>query len=365
MEGQSGRCKIVVVGDAECGKTALLQVFAKDAYPGSYVPTVFENYTASFEIDKRRIELNMWDTSGSSYYDNVRPLAYPDSDAVLICFDISRPETLDSVLKKWQGETQEFCPNAKVVLVGCKLDMRTDLATLRELSKQRLIPVTHEQGTVLAKQVGAVSYVECSSRSSERSVRDVFHVATVASLGRGQRQLRRTDSRRGLQRSTQLAGRPDLGNGNGNGTEGEIHKDRAKSCNLMTLSWSISTSPLKDSRTASRALDTLPPQTETWLGASETLLKDPESWIEGTGEGWGPARWLSVWSQKTDPSPTGTCHTIDLGFLATWLLYFTLDFGTKQAQACSRQSSAFVLPLFSQPPSPAALRECKRISISA
>ncbi|XP_017723124.1 PREDICTED: rho-related GTP-binding protein RhoN [Rhinopithecus bieti] len=165
--------------------------------------------------------------AGSSYYDNVRPLAYPDSDAVLICFDISRPETLDSVLKKWQGETQEFCPNAKVVLVGCKLDMRTDLATLRELSKQRLIPVTHEQGTVLAKQVGAVSYVECSSRSSERSVRDVFHVATVASLGRGHRQLRRTDSRRGMQRSTQLSGRPDRGN------EGEIHKDRAKSCNLM------------------------------------------------------------------------------------------------------------------------------------
>lgn len=39
-------------------------------------------------------------SSGSSYYDNVRPLAYPDSDAVLICFDISRPETLDSVIKK-------------------------------------------------------------------------------------------------------------------------------------------------------------------------------------------------------------------------------------------------------------------------
>ncbi|XP_074892741.1 rho-related GTP-binding protein RhoN isoform X1 [Buteo buteo] len=145
MEGHLARCKIVVVGDTQCGKTALLHVFAKDCYPESYVPTVFENYTASFEIDKQRTELNMWDTSGSAYYDNVRPLAYPDSDAVLICFDISRPETLDSVLKKWQGETQEFCPNAKIVLVGCKLDMRTDLNTLRELSKQRLIPVTHEQ----------------------------------------------------------------------------------------------------------------------------------------------------------------------------------------------------------------------------
>ncbi|XP_037546826.1 rho-related GTP-binding protein RhoE-like [Nematolebias whitei] len=58
------RCKIVVVGDSQCGKTALLHVFAKDSYPENYVPTVFENYTASFEIDKQRIELNMWDTSG-------------------------------------------------------------------------------------------------------------------------------------------------------------------------------------------------------------------------------------------------------------------------------------------------------------
>uniref|UniRef100_A0A8D2MC52 Rho family GTPase 2 n=1 Tax=Zonotrichia albicollis TaxID=44394 RepID=A0A8D2MC52_ZONAL len=57
-------CKIVVVGDSQCGKTALLHVFAKDCYPEVYVPTVFENYTASFEIDKQRTELNMWDTSG-------------------------------------------------------------------------------------------------------------------------------------------------------------------------------------------------------------------------------------------------------------------------------------------------------------
>ncbi|KAL4593152.1 rho-related GTP-binding protein RhoE, partial [Arapaima gigas] len=29
----------------------------------NYVPTVFENYTASFEIDTQRIELSLWDTS--------------------------------------------------------------------------------------------------------------------------------------------------------------------------------------------------------------------------------------------------------------------------------------------------------------
>ncbi|XP_053496251.1 rho-related GTP-binding protein RhoN-like [Ictalurus furcatus] len=218
------RCKIVVVGDSRCGKTALLHVFAKDSYPESYVPTVFENYTASFEIDKRRIELNMWDTSGSTYYDNVRPLAYPDSDAVLICFDISRPETLDNVLKKWQGETQEYCPNAKVVLVGCKLDMRTDLNTLRELSKLRLIPVTHEQGTSLARQIGAAAYAECTSKNSEDSVRDVFHIATVTCVGYDTQRVKRTGSRRGLKRASQNPQRAEIL---------ERRKDRAKSCMLM------------------------------------------------------------------------------------------------------------------------------------
>ncbi|XP_056404203.1 rho-related GTP-binding protein RhoN [Hyla sarda] len=227
MDKTMSRCKIVVVGDTQCGKTALLHVFAKDCYPENYVPTVFENYTASFEIDKQRIELNMWDTSGSAYYDNVRPLAYPESDAVLICFDISRPETLDSVLKKWQGETQEFCPSAKVILVGCKLDMRTDLNTLRELSKQRLIPVTHEQGSTQARQIGAVAYVECSSKVSENSVRDVFHVTTLASVNRIHKNLKRSNSKRGLKRVSQLPGRTELL------SETEIRKDRAKSCSIM------------------------------------------------------------------------------------------------------------------------------------
>ncbi|XP_023691143.1 rho-related GTP-binding protein RhoN isoform X2 [Paramormyrops kingsleyae] len=184
MDSQSSRCKIVVVGDAQCGKTALLHVFAKDCYPEHYVPTVFENYTASFEIDKQRIELNMWDTSGSSYYDNVRPLAYPDSDAVLICFDISRPETLDSVLKK---------------------------------------------GSTLARQMGAVAYTECTSKTSENSVRDVFHVTTLASVGRVQKpQLNRSGSRRGLKRVSQMPGRTE----HAEGTPG-MRKDRAKSCLLM------------------------------------------------------------------------------------------------------------------------------------
>uniref|UniRef100_A0A8C2SUL7 Rho family GTPase 1 n=1 Tax=Coturnix japonica TaxID=93934 RepID=A0A8C2SUL7_COTJA len=51
------RCKLVLVGDVQCGKTAMLQVLAKDCYPETYVPTVFENYTACLLSDGQRVEL--------------------------------------------------------------------------------------------------------------------------------------------------------------------------------------------------------------------------------------------------------------------------------------------------------------------
>lgn len=46
---------------------------------------------------------------------------------------------------QWKGEIQEFCPNTKMLLVGCKSDLRTDLSTLVELSNHRQTPVSYDQ----------------------------------------------------------------------------------------------------------------------------------------------------------------------------------------------------------------------------
>lgn len=60
----------------------------------------FDKEYAKVDIFTNNWPVDIFLIKGSPYYDNVRPLSYPDADAVLICFDISRPETLDSVLKK-------------------------------------------------------------------------------------------------------------------------------------------------------------------------------------------------------------------------------------------------------------------------
>uniref|UniRef100_A0A1B0CCY3 NOL9 N-terminal domain-containing protein n=1 Tax=Lutzomyia longipalpis TaxID=7200 RepID=A0A1B0CCY3_LUTLO len=83
------RKKLVIVGDGACGKTCLLIVFSKDQFPEVYVPTVFENYVADIEVDGKQVELALWDTAGQEDYDRLRPLSYPDTDVILMCFSCS------------------------------------------------------------------------------------------------------------------------------------------------------------------------------------------------------------------------------------------------------------------------------------
>lgn len=55
---------------------------------------------------------------GSPYYDNVRPLCYSDSDAVLLCFDISRPDTVDAALKKVRSK-MTVLEYYELILLAC------------------------------------------------------------------------------------------------------------------------------------------------------------------------------------------------------------------------------------------------------
>ena len=65
--------------------------------------TVFENYVADIEVDGKHVELALWDTGSDDSFDRVRALAYLDSHAILLCFDISYPDSLDNVQQRVRG----------------------------------------------------------------------------------------------------------------------------------------------------------------------------------------------------------------------------------------------------------------------
>ena len=175
------RKKLVIVGDGACGKTCLLIVFSKDEFPEVYVPTVFENYVADIEVDDKTVELALWDTAGQEDYDRLRPLSYPDTDVILMCFSIDSPDSLENISEKWTPEVKHFCPNVPIILVGNKKDLRDDESVKRELAKMKQEPVKTEEGTLMCEKIGGYSYLECSAKTKE-GVINVFRTATRAAL---------------------------------------------------------------------------------------------------------------------------------------------------------------------------------------
>jgi len=184
------RKKLVVVGDGECGKTCLLIVFSKDEFPEVYVPTVFETYVADIEVDGTQVELALWDTAGQEDYDRLRPLSYPDTDVILMCFGIDNPDSFENIFEKWVPEVNHFCPNVPVVLVGNKKDLRHDKAVHEELEKRKLKPVSTDEARMLAERMKAYTYLECSAKTRE-GVREIFDTAARASFQKQQKRRHR------------------------------------------------------------------------------------------------------------------------------------------------------------------------------
>ncbi|CAO3616895.1 unnamed protein product [Mucor hiemalis] len=182
------RKKLVVVGDGGCGKTSLLVVYQKKAFPQRYVPTVFENYIANVPLDTGKIvELALWDTAGQEDYDRLRPLSYPETDVVLICFAINLRTSFTNVEDRWLPEVTHFCENVPKLLVGTKLDFRQNQDEIRRLGLvgQRLI--TEEEATALANKIGA-RYYECSAMQNI-NVDEVIEAATKAAVAGNMKRL--------------------------------------------------------------------------------------------------------------------------------------------------------------------------------
>ncbi|PKI67829.1 hypothetical protein CRG98_011802 [Punica granatum] len=166
--------KCVTVGDGAVGKTCLLISYTSNTFPTDYVPTVFDNFSANVMVDGQTVNLGLWDTAGQEDYNRLRPLSYRGADVFILAFSlISRP-SFENISRKWVPELRHYAPSVPIILVGTKLDLREDKEF--RLSYPGASTISPEQGEELKKQIGALAYVECSSKT-QQNVKAVFDTA--------------------------------------------------------------------------------------------------------------------------------------------------------------------------------------------
>eukprot|EP01097_Dermamoeba_algensis_P005222 TRINITY_DN3317_c0_g3_i3.p1 TRINITY_DN3317_c0_g3~~TRINITY_DN3317_c0_g3_i3.p1 ORF type:complete len:214 (-),score=30.84 TRINITY_DN3317_c0_g3_i3:135-776(-) len=173
------RIKLVVVGDGAVGKTSLLISYATGKFPTEYIPTVFENYTTPMDYSGETILLHLWDTAGQEDYDRLRPLSYPGADVVLLCFSTVSQASYSAIREKWYPEVNHYIPSVPHLLVGTKVDCRE--AQEPDPNVGKFDPITTDKGEEMAKAIGAVKYIEISSRT-RHNLDEVFRQAVKVTL---------------------------------------------------------------------------------------------------------------------------------------------------------------------------------------
>jgi len=183
--------KLVMLGDPQVGKTCALISYTTNAFPGEYIPKVFDNYSANVMVDDKAINLGLWDTAGSEDYDALRPLCFPQTDVFLVCFSVVSPSSFENVRERWCSPPQtlrrgyrppgwqsikNFCPGTPFILVGTKIDLRDDPVVIERLSNKKLKPITEYEGEKLAREIGAASYMEISA-VTQKGLKSVFDEA--------------------------------------------------------------------------------------------------------------------------------------------------------------------------------------------
>ncbi|KAF2807458.1 uncharacterized protein BDZ99DRAFT_392370 [Mytilinidion resinicola] len=174
--------KLVLLGDGACGKTSLLNVFTRGYFPTVYEPTVFENYVHDIYIDNVHVELSLWDTAGQEEFDRLRSLSYDDTHAIMLCFSVDSPDSLENVETKWVGEIAENCPGVKLVLVALKCDLRRREDADDDENPQPEKPmIMYDEGLKVAERIRALRYLECSAMKN-RGVNEAFTEAARVAL---------------------------------------------------------------------------------------------------------------------------------------------------------------------------------------
>ncbi|MFX1251618.1 MAG: Rab family GTPase [Promethearchaeota archaeon] len=174
--------KTVLMGDGAVGKTALRQRYLGRGFKSTYMTTVGADFAVkTIKIQykgERTIEFQIWDLAGQPRFQAVRELYYKGCKAGLLCFDISRRETMEN-LEGWCGEAKKHNQDEVIplIVVANKIDLRSTVPGT----------ITQEEGLTFAEYLrestdnSMIKYFETSAKTGE-NVDEVFRVLARMNL---------------------------------------------------------------------------------------------------------------------------------------------------------------------------------------
>jgi len=168
----SSELRIVVMGAAGVGKTAVTIQFASGVFVTNYDPTIEDSYRKYIPVEGKEVMSEIVDTAGTSQFQALRDLYLKLGNVFLFIYDVTDKATfqdLDEIFETLQRTREDEPP---IVLLANKVDLPSHRHK-----------VTRNEGYELAKRFNDATFMEVSALSNfniekafaEAAMRGFYH----------------------------------------------------------------------------------------------------------------------------------------------------------------------------------------------
>ncbi|XP_017882351.1 ras-related protein Rap-1 [Ceratina calcarata] len=143
------RHKIVVMGAAKVGKSAIINQFLYNTFTPKYKRTVEEMHHGDFNVAGIHLTFDILDTSGSYEFPAMRDLSIKSADAFILVYDVHDASTFLEV-KTLRAQILSTKGTVPIVVVGNKVDVIDKEYEVDSESTREMVTMKWENGFVEA-----------------------------------------------------------------------------------------------------------------------------------------------------------------------------------------------------------------------
>ncbi|KAH7394081.1 P-loop containing nucleoside triphosphate hydrolase protein [Phaeosphaeria sp. MPI-PUGE-AT-0046c] len=134
---ENSRITITVCGDGGCGKSSITLRLVRSQWTSDYDPTIEDSYSVTRTVDGVPYYLMLTDTAGQEEYRGLWAASNLKSDAFLLVYDITSPNSLDALeyfMEMIDMEEESRTDNGKTPPVKIVAGNKCDLQSQRQIT---------------------------------------------------------------------------------------------------------------------------------------------------------------------------------------------------------------------------------------
>ena len=157
--------KVVLLGQAGCGKTCLITKFTTgvfDSETQTSISAQFTSKTIEFKDFHQTIKFDIWDTAGQEKYKSLAKIFYKDAKVICLCYDIANKSSFTELKEYWYENQTKLNVDGEPIyaIVANKYDLY-DIQQVKD-----------EEGKEFAKQINAIFHQ--TSAKSDIGINTLF-----------------------------------------------------------------------------------------------------------------------------------------------------------------------------------------------